>query len=290
MSSSRCGAAMLAVLLVACGGERAGILSGSPEGEGTIGVIKRLGQARALVARGDLAGALVVVDGELASAPDEPLALQLRGEILLTSRRPKEAEQSLTRLLEVRPDEAEALALRGMACLQMDRLDDARSDLERAVALDPGSQLAQVQLSACHLASGRHEEALAAADRAVVLGGPQVEPRMTRVRALIALRRIDEAVGMLEELFRRAPNSPQLMEMLGPLWLEQGKHGQARDLLQRVVDAEPQNPVPWFHLARARLALGETKAAGEALDRAKELGMRGPAMAELQKAIDAGSD
>ena len=99
--------------------------------------------------------------------------------------------------------------------------------------------------------------------------------------------RLEPVPGLDEgrRLFVRGPNV-----MLGPLWLEQGKHGQARDLLQRVVDAQPRNPVPWFHLARARLALGEKKAAGEALARARELGMRGPAIAELQKAIDAASD
>ncbi len=279
----------LAALLLACGREAPEQSSAGAGGvEAGEGALQRMGQARALLAKGDSEGALKLVDAYLRDAPDERMALSLRSEILLSSRRPEEAEKCLTRILEQSPDDVEALASRGLARLRSGKSEEARVDLERAVSLEPTSLPAQLSLSACYLGLGRVEDALAAADRAVVLGGPQIEPKMAKVRALVAAGRGVDAIPVLEEVLERTPGSPQLMETLGSLYVDQERFGEARDLLQRVVAAEPQDAAAWFQLGRASFGLGDSKAAADCLAKAKELGLRGPPLAELQRRIDGG--
>ncbi len=250
-----------------------------------VGLLQRMGEARARLAAGDPAGALRIVDAFLEVAPDEPMALSLRGRLLLELGRPKEAEIALTHSLAKDPDSAETLGLRGIARMQTGQREAARGDLERTASLDPSSLLAQLNLSTCNLELGRFPDALAAADRAILLAPDQVEPGLAKARALLASNRRDEAQAILEDLIQRVPGDFRLHETLGRLYLDAGMHLEARDLMLRVVESQPRNAGAWFQLARAHLALGDFAAARQAIDTCKVLGVPETAVAELSKLL-----
>ncbi len=100
--------------------------------EGTRGLLAQL-----LVEKGDVEGALEILDGSVRLDPSD-LSLRLRkADLLASNGRLEEAEQAYADAVRICPDEAEGWERRGQARLRAGRQKDALADFQRALELRP---------------------------------------------------------------------------------------------------------------------------------------------------------
>lgn len=145
----------------------------------------------------------------------------------------------------------------------------ARTLLERALAAHPdhpGLLRARAERA---LAAGHPEEALAALDRAAKgRGGPVVH--MLRARILAGLGRLEEAERAALDAFELAPGRRDVMETVVAVYAAAGKLDRALASFEEADSVGALGPPGLLLLARLRLARGRVAEAREALERALE--------------------
>ena len=116
------------------------------------------------------------VDALLARNPNDPYFLELKGQILLESGKPKEALQSLRRALELAPDQPLISSILGHALIATEdqkNFEEAKQVLRSAVARDNTNPFAWYQLGIVYHREGDEARAaLATAERHHLEGNP----------------------------------------------------------------------------------------------------------------------
>ena len=158
--------------------------------------------------------AIGIMDGLLAEAPDDAYFHELKGQILVESRRIEEAVPSYTRAVQLNQDNA--LLRIGLGQAQLSVGDDryveaALGHLKAATRLEPRSPSAWRWLA---MAYGRDEQlamaALATSERYVLLGR-YPEAKMLAVRALKGLPKSSPAYLRASDLEREAQHGIRRM-------------------------------------------------------------------------------
>ena len=121
---------------------------------------------------------LAEVESLLRDRPEDPYFLELRGQILLESGRPREALESLRRAVALAPDQALIGALFGHALIATEdptHFDEAKRVLRVAVQRDNDNPFAWYQLGIVYDREGdQARAALATAERYSLTGQPQL--------------------------------------------------------------------------------------------------------------------
>ncbi len=220
----------------------------------------------------------------------------------------EEAEEALRSMLE-EGETPEARDLLGLVLSRQGRLVEARWEYERALALRSDYQPARQHLARLHLLEGRELQALVELRQAAALGLLERDlamklavaemadgrPAEAEVQLLSLAERFDSAQAWLylakiravatsdktaamaaarqavEEARQLAPNAEEVLSLAAKLALEAGEPALALadlDALQRIL---PEEPRYLQLLGAARLQLGDSAAAVEALLKAREL-------------------
>jgi len=88
---------------------------------------------------------------------------------------------------------------------------------------------------------------------------------------LSAAGRIDEGIALCEALLREAPQSPEMMALLGRLYIQRKAWGKAADLFEAMVARDAGNAELWFHLGVACQEGGRLETAIDAYRRALQI-------------------
>lgn len=122
--------------------------------------------------------ALREADTLVAKNPDDPYFLELRGQILLESGKPKEALDSLRRATDLTGNQPLIAAILGHALIATEdpaKLQEAERVLKAAVTRDNNNPFAWYQLGVVYQALGDEPRAaLASAERYLMVGAPQL--------------------------------------------------------------------------------------------------------------------
>lgn len=216
-------------------------------------------QARHVVAQGYLAlgqteAAQAQYERLLALAPDDPVARERLGALLMLSA-PQEA---IAQLQKANTPLAQALI-------------DALSETAES---DPAHRLTRVgQVCLTHAEPGLAAPTL---ERALSLQPAYADAHALLGQALIALNRAEEARSHLEEAVQLAPESPLARSLLGLHYLQMDDAAAARPHLEAAYDLDPQNPAFSLYLARAYANLGNYVAARVWLQEATRLAPEDP--------------
>ena len=151
-----------------------------------------------LFQRGDPAAAVTQIDRALKRKPDDPAALNNRGNALLALRRFEDAVASYDRALAAQPAYADALCNRGAALHALKRYDEALAACDRTIALQPDYAEAHSNRGNTLRELRRYNEAVEACDRALALAPGFAEAHCNRGGALHALQRFDEALASFD--------------------------------------------------------------------------------------------
>jgi predicted Zn-dependent protease len=128
------------------------------------------------------------VDGLLATAPDDPYFLELKGQVLLESGRVEASIPPLRRAVALAPDQPLIAGLLGHALISTEKAEhaaEAKSVLRAAVARDNRNPFAWYQLGIAYAREGDEARAaLATAEQHNLTGRPQLA--LTSARAAMA--------------------------------------------------------------------------------------------------------
>ncbi len=106
------------------------------------------------------------------------------------------------------------------------------------------------------------------------MGG--VPPERNKGRAANRAERNDRArrveLAFLEGVRARLPRNPAVLESLGCLYTELGRHEEGLQADRDMVCLQPASPLAWYNLACSLSLTGQTDEAFEALEKAIALG------------------
>lgn len=160
-----------------------------------------------------------------------------------------EAEQALTRSVELHPNNAPALRLLGKALYLQDRGEEAAGVLQRALQLEPLEFDAYQWLALAYRQQGAHDEAIETWKQALAFDPEDAALLNSLAVEQAKAGKLEEAVGVLQQGARLHPRDAQMRGNLGSIYLAMEKEAQAEPLLLQAVELDPAG-VEW----RLRLA------------------------------------
>ena len=210
--------------------------------------------------------------------PDNGPALLEMFRLHRDAKEPKEAYETLVRLLATTAPEAQDATLhleRGDLAATLGKTEEANEAYEKAASLDPVMKLEiATRRARLRLTAGRPDLALEVLDegmKAVPPGSPaSLAALLLRAEVLGALERPAEARGAYEEVRQRDPTSPVALAGIGKSMLDEGKHAEAVEFLRGAIPQVPPQESLYLLLAEAYAGVGQMDAAADAIKKAVE--------------------
>lgn len=165
-------------------------------------------------------------------------------------------------LLKTNSKDAETWLRLGVLQRQMSHLDDALVSFTKAAEIDPRNVNVLLNQGMLQEATGKKSEAAATYNR--ILGFDPDNPLALNNVAFMDAEKgtnLDQAMTFAERAKKRAPNSPDISDTLGYVYLQKNLNSEAVRIFRDVVEQNPNNPTYHFHLAMALLKQGDKQAA-----------------------------
>ena len=180
-------------------------------------------------------------------------------------------ERVLRSMVEERPADAELRRMLSNVYEQQDRTADAAAELERALELNPGDVETLLDLTELYRTLGRADSADALLEKAVNVDGATPSALLAQAAPLYARSGDDpEALAAAEQLLERVielePDNTDALIMLGDIRLTQGRPESAGELVYRALEADPRDPHLWIQASSAFLQAGRLDRAIEVAD------------------------
>lgn len=170
----------------------------------------------ALFGLGRYQEALNAFEGVLALRPTHTVALANRVLTLRALQRPKEALVAATAVLQAQPGSPTVLLNRAAILLELGESAQALADLEHILVRQPDHPKALLNKSITLLRLGQNEAALVTADQALSVAPTSRQALRVRLQALLALERYSEVLDAIATAVRAAD---PLDEEAGTLWI-----------------------------------------------------------------------
>ena len=153
---------------------------------------------------------------------------------------------------------------------EVERFDEAAAQYERALELDPSEANVLYKLALVRFRGGREAEALDALNRAAALREGFWEAYFLRGAVFRALGGLDEAEADFLRALTLRPEAKRARKALIDLYIENRQTDKAMALVRDEIDANPEAPEPYLHLADVHAIAGRNADAIEAVGLALE--------------------
>lgn len=189
--------------------------------------------------------------------------------LLITNDRVAEALEVADRAINADPFSALGWAVRGMALDWDGQTELALASLLHAVELDPQSAVAHALLAETYIDLGAPDRALQMAEQALALDPTDYNVQRNYGYVLEwGYAEYDEAIQAYERALQLAPSRAYIAFNLADLYYREGDYAAEVELLQAVVDQNPENASAHYRLAVALYRdLGEVEQARAAVER-----------------------
>lgn len=177
----------------------------------------------------------------LASTPNHPIALYLKGSLLLQLNDPRSAAAVLQQVTLLQPDDEKAYTYLAIALQAMGDLEQAAKACGLAILANPDFAQAHTTLGDIHFHAERFELAAAAQATAVRLDDGLAIAHHRLGNALRQLARPQEAVGHFERARKLAPNYWGTGLNLGAVYRATGRREAAVEAYERAYEVEPRD-------------------------------------------------
>lgn len=221
-------------------------ISGAPL---MIGIVADYG--RMLAAAGRFADAVPVLEKATASAPDISLPWKNLGEALAGSGRRADASAALERFQQLTQQETER-----------------RRAAERAAKDPTANALAQAQAA---FGTGEHAQALALVRQEAAISPSDIRPRLLEVRILIAMSRLQDALAVADATANAFPGNPDAIYQRGAIRLGLDRRELAEQDFREALSLFPDHVAAMSDLALLLMVRGDRPEARALLERVLEL-------------------
>lgn len=237
----------------------------------------------ALIAQGDLRGAMKAVDSLLAKQPEQALPHQLRGQLLVAMRDAEGARRSFEAALAKDGKYFPAVAALASMDMAQGKPDAARTRASEFLKVIPNHPRAMMLLADIAGASGAPpSEALKHLNDAVRADPTDVQAHLALIGRHVQYADRSGALASAQSAAAALPNDPRIQESLGQAQLLAGEAQQSISTFRKLTALQPTDARLQMRLAEAFAAGGDYESAQRALRRAAELD---PALAEAHHAL-----
>ncbi len=245
------------------------------------------------------------LDKAIELAPTSAKAHELKALALLMQEKPEAALESFNRATELAPDSITPYQYRGELYSKMGKLDEAVAQLDRAIEIAPTNlasrlvraelllalaqsvekpteeeQLAELTEEAISqaaairsgLAKTYRQKALTDIESALQVRPGLVRAHVMRARVLTLLERPEEALNILEQLAKAAPDNLEIQFQLAAYYIDLGRSAAADHSLTKVLELDPENSLAIRLRGDMRLLIGDHAGAIEDFAIAREKG------------------
>ena len=232
---------------------------------------RKLHQAAAALAEGDLARAERLCREVLERAPRHPRALQLAASARLQQEDGAGAGELLQRALASDPNNPQLLEGLGVAALKAGNFAEAESWLRRAIGLGQTGAAVLSWLGLTLSAQGRRAEAVDVFRQAVAAEPENPGLQLNLGHELTRIGAADEAIARYEQALKLQPAYPEALNSLGLALQAGGKQEDAAARFMQAIDLRPDYAEAHDNLGDALLRLGRGQEAAACFRRAIEL-------------------
>lgn len=159
----------------------------------------------------------------------------------------------------------------GAASLQKSSPRQANDHLTRAVELRYDTPWVHHWLGVLAFVSGRNDQAIEQLREEVAFYPGRRESYQELARIYAALKMTEQHVGVLEVLLEGDPQNPLLLHGMGQARFNQQRYTEALEYAQRCVKAKPEMAEGWLLLANCLSKAGQKEQAIQAFEEAKRL-------------------
>ena len=214
---------------------------------------------------GDLPGALESFEGASRLDPKDVASLIQLGRLYLKSNRPVDAEGKFRMALGLEPKSPEAL--QGLAfSLDAGKKSGAVEAYRDYLAVQPQDGITRSRLVHLLVEQEQYDAALAELDRNSAGQPPTMETLKLKADIEIGQKKLDAAIGTLQQAIALAPNDAQLHGGLGRIYLEMRDFPNAEKELKTALQLDRNNLVYWKDLSSTFYLAGDCPATLSALD------------------------
>jgi tetratricopeptide (TPR) repeat protein len=174
-----------------------------------------------------------------------------------------EAEQIYRQVLAEMPRHADSLHMLGVIASQCGQAQAALGCIEQAIAIKPAAAMFHVNRAGALLALRRLDEALAACQAALRLQRNSAEACQVMGQVLGDLRRPEEALAAYRDALRHRPNLPDLHNNIGLVLRQMNRLEEAAEALAEAVRRAPRDSQAHGNLAGVLKELGRPAEAEE---------------------------
>jgi tetratricopeptide (TPR) repeat protein len=128
------------------------------------------------------------------------------------------------------------------ALLGQGRFQDSVNEFRKALGLNPNSADAWANIAVAFQNMDRAGDALDALTRAASMDPTNVTVRINLASTYANTGRLNQALAEYEKLIKDGYTQPMVLINYAKCLITAGRHDQARELLQKAVQAEPDNP------------------------------------------------
>jgi tetratricopeptide (TPR) repeat protein len=208
----------------------------------------------------------------LAANPKNAQAMVRLAGIQLASGERQAGEARLRKVIETDPSSIAAYSMLGNLYLSEGKADQALREFQAIVKQRPANLGAQTMVGIALEALGRTEEARKHYE-ALVTARPNAAVAGNNLAWIYAQsgERLDMALQLVQDAKRVLPDSPEVDDTLGYVYLKKNLPPLALRPLRTAVEKLPNNPVVRWHLAQALAATGDKAGAIAEIEAALEL-------------------
>ena len=219
--------------------------------------------------RGELDKALRSIDVLEKKQPDDPIAPNLRGQVLLAKRDPAGARKSFERALALRPANFQAAASLASLDVADKRPDLAKGRFEAIVAADPKNSQAMLALAELMARSEGLSAAVGAQIGKAVAARPEESgPRLALIDYHLRKKDSKQAVAAGQDAIAAMRDRPEILEALGRAQIASGDFNQGLATYSRLSAGKDVSPKPYLLMAEVQVANKDLGAAAQSLRKA----------------------
>jgi putative PEP-CTERM system TPR-repeat lipoprotein len=175
----------------------------------------------------------------LSANPDNLYARKMLAQAQLKSAQPGDAVATLAPALKEPSQDAQLLALAGESYMQARDFDKATAYFEKATALAPKAAVLHTSLGLSRVSAGHAEKGISDLETAAALDPKSARAGIALVQAELNLKHYDKALAAVQALEKQQPDSPQVQNLKGGVYLSKGDRAAARAAFGKAVSLQP---------------------------------------------------
>ena len=211
----------------------------------------------------------------------ESRQLTLRGKAAVQQERWQEAEEVLSRAVEIEPQSVQAHAQYGQTLWRLGHRDDALTHMREAIRLSGGDPQLMVQLGEMQLAENQFSAAAQSASVAIQARPYSAAAHALRAKILDSQGNLRDALAGYHRALSLQPDFPDVQLKVAEIYQRMNRPQRSLTMLAQLHDRYPPDQVPQEVLQLQGVALKSLGRYEDAIDRFVQAGRRGTMNAEL---------